>query len=39
VLAAAPQALRIVEFDRYDGDIFTALGASLGFLQANGGMQ
>jgi len=33
VLAAAPQALRVVEFDRYDGDIFTALGASLAFLR------
>ena len=39
VLAAAPQALRVVEFDRYAGDIFTALGASLSFLQANGGLQ
>jgi sugar phosphate isomerase/epimerase len=33
VLAAAPQALRVIEFDRYDGDIFTALGASLAFLR------
>ena len=33
VLAAAPQALRVVEFDRYDGDIFAALGASLAFLR------
>jgi sugar phosphate isomerase/epimerase len=37
VLAAAPQALRVVEFDRYDGDIFTALAASLKFLQAEEG--
>ncbi|MGW4940379.1 sugar phosphate isomerase/epimerase family protein [Actinoplanes sp. NPDC004185] len=33
VLAAAPQALRVIEFDRCDGDIFTALGASLAFLR------
>jgi sugar phosphate isomerase/epimerase len=34
VLAAAPQALRVIEFDRYDGDIFAGLAASLAFLQA-----
>lgn len=28
VLAAAPDALRVVEFDRYDGDIFAGLAAS-----------
>jgi len=28
VLAAAPTALRVVEFDRYDGDIFAGLAAS-----------
>jgi sugar phosphate isomerase/epimerase len=28
VLAAAPDALRVVEFDRYDGDIFTGLAES-----------
>ena len=39
VLAAAPQALRVVEFDRFDGDIFGALAASLAFLQADGGVQ
>jgi sugar phosphate isomerase/epimerase len=33
ILAAAPQALRVVEFDHYDGDIFTGLAASLAFLQ------
>jgi sugar phosphate isomerase/epimerase len=33
VLAAAPQALRVVEFDRYDGDIFAGLAASLAFLR------
>lgn len=35
VLAAAPQALRVVEFDRYDGDIFAGLAASLAFLREN----
>jgi sugar phosphate isomerase/epimerase len=33
ILAAAPQALRVVEFDHYDGDIFAALSASLAFLR------
>jgi sugar phosphate isomerase/epimerase len=32
VLAAAPEALRVVEFDRYDGDIFAGLAASRSFL-------
>jgi sugar phosphate isomerase/epimerase len=32
VLAAAPDALRVVEFDRYDGDIFAGLAASREFL-------
>ena len=32
VLAAAPAALRVVEFDRYDGDIFAGLAASLAYL-------
>ena len=32
VLAASPQALRVVEFDRYDGDIFAGLAASRAFL-------
>ncbi|MHA6765172.1 sugar phosphate isomerase/epimerase family protein [Streptacidiphilus sp. PAMC 29251] len=32
VLAAAPNALRVVEFDRYDGDIFAGLAASRAFL-------
>jgi sugar phosphate isomerase/epimerase len=32
VLAAAPGALRVVEFDRYDGDIFEGLAASRAFL-------
>ena len=39
VLAAAPQALRVVEFDRYDGDIFAAVAASLAFLTTEGGQQ
>ena len=34
VLAAAPQALRVVEFDRYDGDLFAGLAASLAYLRA-----
>ena len=32
VLAAAPAALRVVEFDRYDGDIFAGLAESLAYL-------
>jgi sugar phosphate isomerase/epimerase len=32
VLAAAPAALRVVEFDRYDGDIFAGLAASYAYL-------
>jgi sugar phosphate isomerase/epimerase len=36
VLAAAPAALRVVEFDRYDGDIFAALAASLAYLTEAG---
>jgi sugar phosphate isomerase/epimerase len=34
ILAAAPQALRVVEFDDYAGDIFEALGASLSYVAA-----
>lgn len=33
VLAAAPQALRIVEFDEFDGDIFAGLAASRAYLE------
>ncbi|GAA3341854.1 sugar phosphate isomerase/epimerase [Amorphoplanes nipponensis] len=33
VLAAAPQALRVVEFDHFAGDIFAGLAASLAFLR------
>ena len=32
VLTAAPQALRVIEFDRYDGDIFAGLAASYAYL-------
>lgn len=32
VLAAAPDALRVVEFDAYDGDIFAALAESHAYL-------
>lgn len=35
VLIAAPQALRVVEFDHFAGDIFTALAASRDYLLAN----
>ena len=34
ILAAAPQALRVIEFDRYDGDIFEGLAASYAFVTA-----
>lgn len=33
VLAAAPEALRVVEFDAYAGDIFEGLAASLAYLR------
>lgn len=32
ILAAAPDALRVVEFDRYDGDIFEGIAASYEYL-------
>jgi sugar phosphate isomerase/epimerase len=32
VLAAAPDALRVVEFDAYDGDIYAGIAASYAFL-------
>ena len=32
VLAASPAALRVVEFDRYDGDIFAGLAESYAYL-------
>ncbi|MGG7466379.1 MULTISPECIES: sugar phosphate isomerase/epimerase family protein [unclassified Plantibacter] len=36
ILAAAPNALRVVEFDDYDGDIFAGLQQSYDYLTANG---
>lgn len=36
VLAAAPDALRVVEFDAYDGDIFDGLAASHAYLTGGG---
>ena len=35
VLAAAPRALRVVEFDAYAGDIFEGLAASLAYLRGH----
>ena len=36
VLAAAPDALRVVEFDAYDGDIFDGIAASHAYLTGTG---
>ena len=36
ILAAAPQAVRVVELDDFDGDVFDALADSVAFLTANG---
>lgn len=36
VLAAAPDALRVIEFDAYDGDLFEAIAASHAFLTGSG---
>ncbi|MGK3206954.1 sugar phosphate isomerase/epimerase family protein [Amycolatopsis sp. MEPSY49] len=36
VLAAAPDALRVIEFDAYDGDLFEAIAASRAFLTGAG---
>ncbi|MGX5680977.1 sugar phosphate isomerase/epimerase family protein [Schumannella luteola] len=36
VLAAAPQAVRVVEFDDFAGDVFDGLAASVSFLTSNG---
>jgi sugar phosphate isomerase/epimerase len=36
ILAAAPQALRVVELDDFDGDVFGALADSIAFLRSNG---
>ncbi|WP_166844180.1 sugar phosphate isomerase/epimerase [Isoptericola sp. BMS4] len=35
ILAAAPQALRVVEFDSYAGDIFEGIATSLAWLREN----
>jgi len=35
ILAAAPQALRVVEFDRYAGDVFEGIAASFAWLAEN----
>jgi len=35
ILAAAPQALRVVEFDAYGGDVFEGIAASLAWLKEN----
>lgn len=35
ILAAAPHALRVVEFDGYAGDLFEGIGQSYQWLQAN----
>ncbi|MBB4684292.1 sugar phosphate isomerase/epimerase family protein [Amycolatopsis jiangsuensis] len=32
VLAAAPEALRVVEFDQYDGDVFEGIAGSFAYL-------
>lgn len=36
VLAAAPNAVRVVELDEFDGDVFEALARSVAFLTAHG---
>jgi sugar phosphate isomerase/epimerase len=36
ILAAAPQALRVVELDNFNGNIFDALADSFAYLTANG---
>jgi hypothetical protein len=35
VIAAAPNALRVIEFDAYDGDIFDGIAASYAFLSGD----
>jgi len=37
ILAAAPGAVRVLEFDEYDGDLFEGLAAGLGFVQQTEG--
>ncbi len=36
ILAAAPDAVRVVEFDDFDGDVFDGVAHSVEFLTANG---
>lgn len=36
ILAAAPQAVRVVELDDFDGDVFDALADSVAYLAAHG---
>ena len=36
ILAAAPHALKVVELDDFDGDVFDALADSIAYLTANG---
>jgi hypothetical protein len=35
VLKAAPQALRVLEFDDYAGDVFEGLATSLAWVEEN----
>lgn len=35
ILAAAPHAMRVIEFDAYGGDVFEGIGASLQWLSEN----
>jgi sugar phosphate isomerase/epimerase len=35
ILAAAPQALRVIEFDAYAGDVFEGIAESFAWLTAN----
>jgi sugar phosphate isomerase/epimerase len=35
ILAAAPRALRVIEFDSYAGDVFAGIAASFAWLQEN----
>ena len=36
ILAAAPNALRVIEFDDYDGDVFDGISGSIEFLVSKG---
>jgi hypothetical protein len=37
ILAAAPNAVRVLEFDEYDGDLFEGLTEGIAFLQKTEG--